>query len=405
MLKQQTTRRGFIGIGGALGLSALAPTLAACGPQGGTAGKSKNLATLAFANVGESQPQWVDLRESIHEAAKTLNVALNYYNNDGDTERTRQNAMLAVNASPKPQVICEYSQFTGLANSLSQIFDKADIPAIAVNARLGKGTHWFNLDEIRIGRDSAKCLAKAAKERGWTGHDTVVLLVNGAEFGKEVNILLGEFYFELAKQMPGLVPISSAEEVPDNPEKTRFNETLLQVDGNASLDQSFQAVSNVVGNIPSDKNVILYTIVTSSTLGAWRALERAGRSDRTLTVGLVGGEEGFKQLRTNPGWVGEADIFYGHWGQYLAAMAQAILNGTQLPDLTTSPGVILTKDFSLPDTIVAPINDYYLGTDVTKPLKLPPLEPESTGFFGTQGNAYLAETGVLQKFNNIEGLK
>lgn len=398
------SRRGFMGLGAAFGTMALVPghVYGQSAATGSAAGAAK-LTTMAFANGGESQAQWVDLKNGFLSAADTLGVNLTYFNNDTDPQKTRQNALLAVNTDPRPQVICMYNQFSGLANSLSRTFDQAGIPAIAVNARLGAGSHWFNLDEIRLGQDSAKCVAKVAAERGWTGENTIVLLVNGAEFGKEVNILLGEFYHQLVQLMPGLVPIGSPEEVPDNPGLSKFNDTLLQVDGNASLDQSFSAVSNIIGNIPADKNVVLYTIVTSSTLGAWRALERAGIAGRTLTVGLVGGEAGMEQLRTNPNWVGEADIFYGHWGQYMMAMAQAILNGETLPDLTTSPGVVLTKDFSLPGTVVAPLSDYY-GEDLTKPLKLPPLEAMSKGFFGLQGNEYLRGTGVLQQFGNVEGL-
>jgi ribose transport system substrate-binding protein len=65
-------------------------------------------------------------------------------------------------------------------------------------------------------------------------------------------------------------------------------------------------------------------------------------------------------------------------------MGIAVMEGMEIPELTKSPQVILTKDT---------VDKYYDANG--KVTMLPPLVSE---------NQYLAETGVLQKFNNIEGL-
>ena len=65
-------------------------------------------------------------------------------------------------------------------------------------------------------------------------------------------------------------------------------------------------------------------------------------------------------------------------------MGVAIMNGVTPPPLTKTPQVILTKDT---------VDKYYDAEGKVK--LLPPLVPE---------NMYLKDTGVLQKFGNVEGL-
>ena len=77
-------------------------------------------------------------------------------------------------------------------------------------------------------------------------------------------------------------------------------------------------------------------------------------------------------------------MFATHWGQYLIAMAKSILNGVEPPALTKCPQIVLTAET---------VDKYYHAEG--KVQLLPPLD---------ETNTYLTETGILQKFNNIEGL-
>jgi ribose transport system substrate-binding protein len=66
-------------------------------------------------------------------------------------------------------------------------------------------------------------------------------------------------------------------------------------------------------------------------------------------------------------------------------MGVAIKNGVTPPPLTKSPQIVLTK---------STIDKYYDANG--KVILLPALVEE---------NKYLADTGVLQKFGNVDGLK
>ena len=128
-----------------------------------------------------------------------------------------------------------------------------------------------------------------------------------------------------------------------------------------------------------------YTVNDDSTIGAWRAITQAHRENNTLVAGLGGDKDGLTQLRTNPHWVAEGDVFVYFWGEYLMAMGVAMLQGAKPPALTISPQTVLTKEN---------ISRYYKpGMFTAKVLpRLPAVD------------RYLAKPGILQKFHNIEGL-
>ena len=75
----------------------------------------------------------------------------------------------------------------------------------------------------------------------------------------------------------------------------------------------------------------------------------------------------------------------GQWGQYLIAMAVAILEGAVPPELTKCPQTVLTAENV----------DTFYDADANVIL-LPPLD---------DSNSYLAATGVLQLFGNVQNLE
>lgn len=92
------------------------------------------------------------------------------------------------------------------------------------------------------------------------------------------------------------------------------------------------------------------------------------------------------------------------------AMAAAIEDGVDLPFQTLAPEAVLTKDFAIEDSIVAPMTDYYRDGDPDAYQLPPPLVPpvaDGETVFGTRevGNDYLADTGVLQLFGNVKDLR
>lgn len=313
------------------------------------------------------------------KTAEEAGIRIKLYNNDFDGETALRNAQLMV--QDKPDLIIMYNAVEGVSASIGKLFNDAGIPCIAVNVPI-PGCPWFNLSNKEIGYETGKVVAEEAKARGWTGENTTVILVQNASAGEEVNHSVMYFYQAVAESMEGMDLINAEEITRD---KTTMGNNLVQVDGQSALEPSYLAVKNVLPTIPQDRKILVMTPNDDSAMGAWRAIEEANRADDALIAGLGGGEEGLKQLRENPNWVAEGDIFFPFWGQYLLAMAIEMLNGDTPPERTAAPQVVLTKE-----TV-----DQYYPDGATVPSILPPLGPE---------NEYLKDSQLLKSLDNIEGI-
>jgi ribose transport system substrate-binding protein len=231
-----------------------------------------------------------------------------------------------------------------------------------------------------IGTDTANIVVPLAKAKGWTGADTTVLIIQGSTAGEEVNDCVRYFMVTAAKLLD--VPEIQPSEI--TALTTTIGNNGLQVDGKGTLEESYNQVKNALQTIPADRHILLYSINDDSVIGGWRAITESQREANTIVAGLGGSVAALKELRSNPYWVAEGSVYATHWGQYLMAMSAAILGGVTPPPLTKSPQSVLLKDN---------VDRYYDAEGKVK--LLPPLVAE---------NMYLKGTGVLQKFNNVEGL-
>ncbi len=331
-----------------------------------------------FANILESGELFKEFGDGLVSAAELVGIRIKRYNNNNDAQLSVNNARLMI--QDKPDLILEYIGIEGIGGSIARMVAQAKIPLIAINVPI-PGAYWFNLVNREIGTDTANTVVPMAKAKGWTAADTTVIIVQGSSAGTEVNDCVRYFYVTVAKAMPGMDQVAPSSITPLT---TRIGKSGLQVDGKGTLTDSYAAVKNVLQTLPADRHVLLYTINDNSTIGAWRAVTESQREKNTLVAGLGGSLAALKELRTNPQWVAEGSIFTSHWGQYLIAMSVAIMHGVKPPPLTKTPQVILTKDN---------VEKYYDAAGKVK--LLPPLVPD---------NQYLAATGILQNFHNVEGL-
>ena len=333
--------------------------------------------SVTFANILESGELFRQMGDGVMEAAKVAGIKATRYNNNLDGPTTLNNARLMI--QDQPDVILEYTAVEGIGASLKRLFTDAKIPYIAINIPVPGGI-WFNLVNKEIGRDTANIVVPIAKSKGWTAADTTVIIVQGSQAGVEVNDCIRYFYVTAADSM-GLDKVAPSDITALT---TTIGKTGFQVDGKGTLEVSYTAVKNVLQALPPDRHILLYSINDNSVLGAWRAITKSQRQANTIVAGLGGSVAALKELRSNPQWVAEGSIFTTHWGEYLMAMAVAIKNGVTPPPLTKSPQIVLTRQT---------VDKYYDADGKVK--LLPPLVPE---------NAYLKDTGVLQKFHNVEGL-
>jgi ribose transport system substrate-binding protein len=355
--------------------------LLACGQQsGGSTGNKQYY--FDFANVLESGALFVSIGNGVEKAAGTAGIKVKRYVNNVDAENTQKNVRLMI--QDKPDLIIEYNAVQGIGASIGKQFNDAKIPCIAVNVPIENLCPWFNLVNKEIGTDTANVVIPILKQKGWSGADTVVVLLQAATAGTEVNDCIRYFYVTISNSST-LSGFDKAQPSDITAQTTKIGQSGWQLEGGGTLEGSYTAVKNTLQSIPSSKHIVLYSINDDSVQGGWRAITEAHRESNSIVAGLGSDEASRTQLRTNPQWVAEGDLFPAMWGEYLMAMGTAMLQGTKPPPLTKTPQVVMTKDT---------VAKYFkVGSDA--PIGLPPLASE---------DQYLVKTGVLQKFHNIQGL-
>lgn len=334
---------------------------------------------ICYANAMDSAAMFAGIGDNIKDTCSKAGIELVYFDNDNDAEKTIANAKLMV--QEEPDIIIEYTAIEGMT-VLSQIFQESGIPYIALNVPVD-GAEFFNLSNMNLGIETAEIMVPIAQEKGWTADDTVVICLQSAKAGEEVNNCVRYFYVT-ASEMMGMAPAQPSDITATT---TNIGDSLYYVEGNAVMEDSYTAVKNILQTIPEDKHILLYGVNNDSISGGWRAVEEAGRAEMTLVGGLGGDAVGMEMLKTNDSWVAEGSIFMNYWGTYSVAMAMAILkNGVTPPEITHCPQMVFTKDNW---------SEYY--DDNNNIIGLPALVEGD--------NDYLADTGILQLYGLTKGLE
>lgn len=347
---------------------------------GGGAATPAAVKTIAFAVNNQTAGQFVQLTQGFVAWGKKADVTVNVYNNNSDAATGISNAELMVQT--RPDVIVEFPPVADATGRLASIFKASGIPCIAVNIPVD-GCAFFNQSQETFAQLNAENFAKLMKARGWDGSNTTVVIEQGSTLGPTVNIAVTKFYEDISKIVPKMtfVPASKI-----TTQTTTIAAGGLQIDAGVSALNSYTAFSQALQSIPKNRHLVVYAISDDDILGTYRALTGAGRQGDAMMAGFGCDEHAVSGLRTNPAWVGESCGFFTYWGEFLVAMAAAVHDGAKTPPTTFSPMVVLTKDN---------VNKYF-APGMTTPKFFPALPPESQ---------YLAATGILQKFGNVQGLK
>ncbi|WP_169747870.1 sugar ABC transporter substrate-binding protein [Pseudonocardia acaciae] len=337
--------------------------------------------TFAFAIATAANPLIVSQGETFKQQAEKLGAKVTIYDNKGTAEAMLSNANLMVAA--KPDVIVEYPSAADATSRVSQTFKRSGIPCISVNVPV-EGCPLFNFDQPYLAGLGAEAMAKQMAARGWTGENTTVVIGQAAKYGPSVNIAVTSFYDKLSGLVPGMTHVPSRDITPST--TTIGGEQGLQVDLDFTADIAYPAMTRALQSIPANRHIVLYTTADDVTVAARRAIENAGRTRDAIVSGFGGNGDAVKALRANDGWVTEQTGFYAHWGEFVLAMVAAVQQGATLPELTSPPMVVLTKDN---------VDTYF--TPGTTDLALMPELPANS--------RYLTGTGVLQKYANVTGAK
>jgi len=350
--------------------------LTACGSTSAPASNAP--LKIDFASADDAIGVFKTVADGMVSGAPTAGVTVRRYDNKLDGATAIANADLMI--QDHTDIIIDWNAVANVGNALGKKFNDAKIPCLALNQPIA-GCNWFNLSNKEAGVDAATTMIPIAQSKGWTASDTTILMVVQSSAGVEVNDGPRYFYVTIASKISGF-PVLTPDQL--NPQTTVIgNHQGIQYECNSTVDGSYANAKNLLPTIPASNHVMVFGDDTDCTLGALRALTQAGRASNTLACGLGPTPDGLTNLRTNASWVCEEALFLEDWPEYIIAEAVAIHMGIKPPPLTSAPQVSLTKDN---------VDTYYNGNTVKL---LPPLAANAD---------YLKQTGILQKFHNVQGL-
>lgn len=362
-------------VGGLIAVVALLFT--ACGSSSTPAASNAPL-KIDFASADNAIGVFKTVADGMTSGAPIAGVTIRSYDNKLDGATALANADLMI--QDKPDIIIDWNAVANVGNALGKKFNDAKIPCLAVNQPIA-GCNWFNLSNKQAGVDAANTMVPLMQQKGWTADNTTLLMVVQSSAGVEVNDGPRYFYITVASNVSGF-PTKTPDQI--NPQTTVIgNHQGIQYECNSTVDGSYANAKNILPTIPAGNHVMVFGDDTDCTLGAFRALSQAGKASDTMACGLGPTPDGLTNLRTNPSWVCEEALFLEDWPEYIIAEAVAIHMGLKIPALTSAPQVSLTKDN---------IDTYYTGNSVKL---LPPLAANAE---------YLKQTGILQKFHNVQGV-
>jgi ribose transport system substrate-binding protein len=220
-------------------------------------------------------------------------------------------------------------------------FQEAGIPLIAVDIP-HPGAVFFGGNNYLAGRIGGRALARHALKHMGGKADAVILL--GLSAAGAVP----------AARMTG-VAVGVRELLPH-----LDSSVLAQLDGKGGYVESMEAVRKFLDKSRAER-ILVGTQNDASALGALRALEEAGRAERSAVVGQNATAAGRAEIR-RPGtrMIGSVAFFPETYGQHLVSLALEMLQGKAVPPAVFVKHILITAenvDHHYPNDALIPVPD------------------------------------------------
>lgn len=223
--------------------------------------------------------------------------------------------------SQRVDLAIECQTYERIGGKLTQIFEQAEIPLIAVEIPHPNSV-FLGVDNQRAGMVAGKALLKAAQKQ-WAGECDEILFLD----------------LEIAGSLPHL-RLSSAQRILSRGLGSRC--VLIHLDSRGEFVRSFELTRRHLQTVPRRRTLVT-GINDYAVLGALRAFEEVGRSNMCLAVSHGGGPEARRELRlANSRLIAAVAFFPERYGESLVHLALDILNNRTILPAVYMPVQILT---------------------------------------------------------------
>lgn len=222
----------------------------------------------------------------------------------------------------KVDLAIEFQVFTNIAPQISEVFQRAEIPLIALEIP-HPGATFFGVDNYRVGALAGKCLLKAAQQR-WQGECDEVLLLDLGIAGSLPNLRLKGAESVLLKGLVG-------------------RQQIFHLESRGQFVRAFEVTRRHLQFAPK-RRTLLTGVNDFAVLGALRAFEESGRRELCIAVSLGGTTEARQELRLpNSNLVGAIGFFPERYGAGLMRLALDLLEKKNVPPAIHVPIQLITQ--------------------------------------------------------------
>ncbi len=288
---------------------------------------------IGFANLGESVPFAVQVREGIESVAEECNVELVQADNALDPQIAVDNARLFM--TQEVDGILQFNVNGNIADSICEIV--GDTPMIAIDIAHPGCSIFMGANNRVAGEVGGKAAGEVAKEL-WNCEIDAIVTHEQAGVG-QVN----------TDRMNGL--IAGLQSVCPDVDYGDFEnwsldgtELITRLGDSDRVDKAFPQGRDYLTANQDKQHIVSLCINDDSCLGMLAAVQEAGREDQVIFASQGADPSVWSEIRTNPMYAGSTAYFPEYYGRYLIPAIIQMMNGETVEGPILVEHLAITKD-------------------------------------------------------------
>lgn len=279
---------------------------------------------VAWASLCEDNDFGVASRESFEREAAKMGWETVILNNNYDGPTAIQNGDTVI--TQKVDGFINFQVDAGVAPTVAQMMKDADIPMITVDCP-HPDTPFFGANNEEAGLIVGRALADKA-QKDWNGEADMVVLCGAPGSGEVVDLRMQN----IAK---GVKETLKKEDI-----------QVVDLDGKSEIETSQKVVADILTANPDKKHILIGCLNDQSALGAFNAVEAAGRQGDVFIASHGCDAPAINNLKNNDAncWIGSVAYFPERYGTYVVPLMQKLLEGEEIPELSYPEHVFVDKN-------------------------------------------------------------
>ena len=285
----------------------------------------QKLYRLGYCAQGTEYGFSKEVSASLQRAAEAEGIELLCLNNQYNPKTAQRNADLLVRG--KVDLVIEFQTDENVAPIVAEKYRAANIPLIAIEIP-HPGATYYGANNYEAGLIGGRYLGRWVK-RKWESEADEIILMELPRAGNLPRMRLTGLLVGVKEILPNL-----------------SNCPVRHIDGDGCFDKSFEAARKHLRSTNA-RRIIVGAINDTSALGALRAFQEAGRTERCVVMSHNASPEGRAELREpNTRLVGSVGYFPERYGEDLIRVSLDLLNRRPVP-----PAVFVKHQIITPETV------------------------------------------------------